>query len=72
MEEVEKTVGEIRIRISYADEITNEVQMIKFKFAKLIDECYIMAMTGKDARIGEKAMTALEETCMWMVKLATA
>lgn len=70
MEKAEKTIGELRIRISYADEITNEVQMIKFKFAKLIDECY--AMNNKDGRLCSIAMTALEETCMWMVKLATA
>lgn len=68
--DTEKTIGEIRVRISFNVDNNSDVDQIKQKTAELIN--LVNSLQGKDPRLCALAMTAYEEAAMWGVKLATA
>jgi len=68
--ELEQTIGEKRVRVSFNVEDNSDVYMIKKTCAELIDLCE--ALKEKDPRLCAIAESKLEESAMFAVKLATA
>lgn len=67
---VEKTIGEQRVRTSFNVAGAGIVDDIKRKSAELIDLCE--GLKQKDPRLASLAQTTYEEAAMWAVKAATA
>ena len=65
-----KTIGEQRVRTEFNPSSSNDVDLIKQKFAELIN--IVEGLKGKDARLASLSQTELESACMWAVKAATA
>jgi hypothetical protein len=75
--EVEKTIGEKRVRTDFNPSSVGSVNFIKQKSAELINVCEDLKpkdgsmMSGEKARLISLAQTAYEEAAMWAVKAAT-
>ncbi len=66
---MEKTIGELRVRVEFNPDKNDTVSLIKQKSAELINICE--ELKTKDARLASLAQTAFEEAAMWAVKAAT-
>lgn len=69
---MEKSIGEFRVRTEFNASGSSIVDMIKKKTAELINDCEELKTQGKDARLVSLAQTAFEEAAMWAVKSATS
>jgi hypothetical protein len=69
-QQVEKSIGEKRVRTDFNVSGSGDVDSIKKKTAELIND--VEALKSKDPRLAALAQTAYEEAAMWAVKLATA
>ena len=65
----EPTIGEQRVRTTFNPGANSDVDIIKNKYAELIDLCE--KLKSKDPRLASLAQTAYEEAAMWAVKAAT-
>ena len=65
-----KTIGEQRVRTDFNPKSNNDVDVIKRKFAELINT--VEQFKDKDPRLASIAQTEIESACMWAVKAATA
>lgn len=70
MEQIEKSIGEKRVRTDFNASGSSQVDMIKQKSAELIN--LVEELKSKDPRLAALAQTTYEEAAMWAVKLATA
>lgn len=70
MEQVEKSLGEKRVRTDFNVSGSGLVDEIKKKSAEMINICE--GLKEKDPRLASLAQTAYEEAAMWAVKAATA
>lgn len=72
---MEKTIGEIRVRIEFNPAQSDTVSQIKQKSAELINLVASLEKEGncspEMARLKAVAMTTYEEAAMWAVKAAT-
>ena len=69
---MEKTLGEQLVRTDFNPSSATEVDLMKAKFARLIDD--VDAITGGDAHMERHkalARTELETACMYAVKAMT-
>lgn len=66
---MEKTIGELRVRVEFNPDKNDTVSLIKQKSAELINICE--ELKTKDARLASLDQTAFEEAAMWAVKAAT-
>lgn len=66
---MEKTIGELRVRVEFNPDKNDTVSLIKQKSAELINICE--ELKTKDARLASLSQTAFEEAAMWAVKAAT-
>ena len=69
MENINKTIGELRIRTDFNPSQTDLVAQIKQKTAELINLCEELKV--KDGRLASLAQTDYESAAMWAVKAAT-
>lgn len=67
---MEKTLGEKRVRVDFNPSDSNQVSVIKQKFAELIN--LVEEAKAKDPRLVEIAQHSIEEAAMWSVKAVTA
>ena len=67
-----KSLGEQRIRTQFNPSSDNNVDLLKQKFAELIDLVNNSEKKdGEHGRLGSIAMTKIEEAAMWSVKTVT-
>lgn len=67
---MEKTIGEVRVRVEFNPSQSDLVSQIKQKTAELINLCE--QFKDVDPRLTSIAQTTYENAAMWAVKAATA
>lgn len=67
---MEKTIGEVRVRVEFNPSQSDLVSQIKQKTAELINLCE--QFKNVDPRLTSLAQTTYENAAMWAVKAATA
>lgn len=67
---MEKTLGELRVRVDFNPDNNGNVDQIKQKTAELIN--LVEELPTADRRLVAIAQTTYEEAAMWAVKAATA